>query len=386
MQPQETTIAQDPADYAGRSVRPLRISLGRALWPTLLSLAVVVAIAYATFDLTAFRKALAELNLWLLAAAVASVIARVVLGAWRLRYVSHRQLGFAAAVRAQLAWDFFSNISPSAIGGGPLAAVYISRDQHVGLGDAAAFMLFAMLMDKVFFTLLIPTVLLASSFVPVFPAYLGVVGVGGFITVFAGILVWEVCFGYATLYRPEVLQKAAACLTRLRWFRPVQVRIDREAEGLNARALLLRSQPVRFYLGGMGLTLLTWVAKLSLPLIVVLSVYPQADILLVELRTIAMSLGNLVLPTPGGSGGVEGLYALLIGPLIPPTLVAPTLLTWRFLAYYVFLLAGIYLSMHHLHAALHRRRDRRAPGATGVAGGRYTVTRPTENGLRSQEL
>jgi uncharacterized membrane protein YbhN (UPF0104 family) len=54
------------------------------------------------------------------------------------------------------------------------------------------------------------------------------------------------------------------------------------------------------------------------------------------------------MPTPGGSGGIEGLYALFVGPLIPASLVAPTLLTWRLLGYYLFIAFGAYLFMHQL--------------------------------------
>jgi hypothetical protein len=62
----------------------------------------------------------------------------------------------------------------------------------------------------------------------------------------------------------------------------------------------------------------------------------------------AMTLSSLVLPTPGGSGGLEGLYALFIGPLIPEALVAPTLFAWRFLGYYIFIALGAYLFLHQV--------------------------------------
>jgi len=54
------------------------------------------------------------------------------------------------------------------------------------------------------------------------------------------------------------------------------------------------------------------------------------------------------MPTPGGSGGIEGLYALFVGPLIPASLVVPTLLTWRLLSYYLFIAFGAYLFMHQM--------------------------------------
>ncbi len=55
-------------------------------------------------------------------------------------------------------------------------------------------------------------------------------------------------------------------------------------------------------------------------------------------------LSNLVayyLPTPGGSGGIEGVYSLIMsGLLAHPSVVAAALFIWRFSTYYLHLLFG----------------------------------------------
>ncbi|MGA7303537.1 MAG: UPF0104 family protein, partial [Rhodothermales bacterium] len=54
-----------------------------------------------------------------------------------------------------------------------------------------------------------------------------------------------------------------------------------------------------------------------------------------------------------GSGGIEGMYALFFTePLIPKAFLAPTLLVWRFLAYYVTVAVGLVITTH----VLDRRR------------------------------
>ncbi|HMB93330.1 MAG TPA: hypothetical protein VKP65_20935, partial [Rhodothermales bacterium] len=51
-------------------------------------------------------------------------------------------------------------------------------------------------------------------------------------------------------------------------------------------------------------------------------------------------------------------YALLLGPpLIPQALVAPTLLTWRLLGYYIFIVLGAFLSMHHMQQTIRRKQQ-----------------------------
>ena len=42
-------------------------------------------------------------------------------------------------------------------------------------------------------------------------------------------------------------------------------------------------------------------------------------------------------------------------PLIPDALVAPTLLTWRLMGYYIFIALGAYLTVHHVHKTIRRQ-------------------------------
>jgi uncharacterized membrane protein YbhN (UPF0104 family) len=98
--------------------------------------------------------------------------------------------------------------------------------------------------------------------------------------------------------------------------------------------------------------------------------------MLVVLRTMALTLGSVVLPTPGGAGGLEGLYALFFGPpLIPQALVAPTLLMWRLLGYYIFIALGAFLSMHHVQQTFRRKKKERLPPSTGDG---HSVSMPLE--------
>lgn len=333
------------------------LTLRKIIWPVLLSLAALGVIGYLTFDPASFREVLQQLNPWFLAAAVGTVVVRVYLGAWRLSYVSNGRLSFSQGTRGQLAWDFFSNVTPSAIGGGPFAALYIARDSNIRVGEATALMLFTMLLDQLWFACTIPIVLAATFYVEVIPASLGSFGVAAVTLYFAGILAWVVLFGYATVFRPDLLQRFASRLFRFRWLRRYRERVEREMLQLRRRAQILRSQPLRFYVHGLLLTVGTWVSRFLLLLFIVWSVSDDFDALLLMLRTAAMTLGTLVLPTPGGSGGVEGLYALFIGPLIPQATLAPTLLVWRVLGYYLFVALGIFLSTHHVQQRIRRRRE-----------------------------
>lgn len=332
------------------------ISLKRAIWPLTLSLAVMCVIGYFTFEVVAFRKMMSYLNPVLLGVALSSVALRVFFGGWRLSFISQGKLNMMAGMRGQLAWDFFSNITPSTVGGGPIAAGYIAHDRNIPLGEATAIMLFSMLLDQFWFALSIPLILAVGLFLEIIPASLGSIGAWSFTLYFIGLMVWVLVFSYATLFRPILLERLTDRLFQWRFLRRFHEGAMREVGLLRERAVVLRSQSLGFYIKGFLLTLGTWINRYALIVFIIWSVYPSLDKLLTFFRSIALTLGSLVLPTPGGSGGLEGLYALFMGPLMPEALVAPTLLTWRILGYYIFIALGAFLSMHHVQRSLRGRK------------------------------
>ncbi|MFQ5572088.1 MAG: lysylphosphatidylglycerol synthase transmembrane domain-containing protein [Rhodothermales bacterium] len=336
------------------------ISVGSILLSVLLSLAVLVIIAIVTFEVAPFRQMLHNLNPWLLAAAGGTVVLRVFFGGWRLNHVSHGRLGLLGGIRGQLAWDFFSNVTPSTIGGGPIASGYIAKDRNLPLGEATSIMLFSMLMDQIWFAVSIPAILGLGLYLEIIPQSLGKIGSWSFTVYFLGFMGWVIIFGYSTLFRPQLLEKLVDRVCRIKGLQRFHEGALNVMRQLQRRALILRSQRPGFYVKGFLLTLASWINRYLLVVFIIWSVYPALDKVLVLLRTIALTLGSVVLPTPGGAGGLEGLYAIMLGPLIPDSLVAPTLLTWRLLGYYVFIAIGTFLTMDQVQKSIRRRKRTRA--------------------------
>ena len=325
---------------------PSPTSLKRVVLPVLLSLTVLGVIGFFTFEPAEFREIIERPSIWWILAALAMLGTRIYLGGERLNYVSRGRLGLAGGMRGQLAWEFFSNVTPSAIGGGPFAAIYIARNKRIDVGETTAFMLFLILLDQLWFAMTIPAILLASFHFDVIPSSLGDVGTVSFLTFFLSIIAWVGLFGYATFFRPLYLHRIASWIIRLRWLHRFEERVEHTMKQLRYRARILRSQPVRFHVKGFLLTFGLWLSRYLLLMCIVWSFVDVSDSFLTLFRTVAIMLGSLILPTPGGAGGIEGLYALFMGPLIPSTLLVPTLLVWRFLGFYLFIGLGGLLAGH----------------------------------------
>lgn len=315
-----------------------------------LSLLVLGIIGYFTFDAASFRQTLTQAQPLLLVAAGGAALARIGFGGWRLSYVSQGILDFRSGTRGQLAWYFFSNITPTVIGGGPVATFYIARDVDIPIGKSAAYIFFCMLLNQLWFVAAIPVLIGASAYVDLIPDAAGQWGVWSLLLVLVALFLWGVAYAYFTLVRPRRLVQLADWCLQWPLLRRFRERGMQEMRSYFRSAKRLGTQSPGFYVRGFVLTALIWLSRYLLVFLIVRSMH-AADALLLFLRSAAMMLVGLLMPTPGGSGGLEGLYALFIGPLMPETLMAPTLLLWRLLGYYLFIALGSYLFLHELNTS-----------------------------------
>jgi len=373
-----------PDDVREGSAKKPVISLKKIIWPVLLGLSVLAFIGVKTFDVNVYRSMWNSLNPWILSGALVCVITRVLFGGKRLSYVSHNRLSFKGGIRGQLAWDFAANITPSLVGGAPIAAYFIAQSSEINgdskagssgasvdanvsvgsgsgagarassgsgkirLGEVTAFMMFIMLLDQAWFALSVPVILVSALFMEVIPASAGAAGTITAVVYFIGFMIWTGLFAYATLFRPHLLAALADRVCRLPFLRKYREKVSHEMDEYQERATILRRQPLSFFAKGLLLTSGTWIARYALVVFIVWSFVPDVDQLLLFIRSIAMTIGSLVMPTPGGAGGVEGLYVLFFGSLMPGALLAPTLLIWRIMGYYIFLGFGLYITTSHV--------------------------------------
>ena len=336
-----------PAAPARRRVRTRDLLL-----PVALSLAAIGLILWLTYEPGAFRAVRSTFEPWIFAGAVGALALQITAGSLRLRHVSKGLLTVRGGFRAQLTWDFMSAVTPSAMGGAPFAAFFIARENDVAYGQVTALMLFTMLMDQLWFAVLIVVLYVSAVWVPVFPLGLGAAGIGTIAAYLAGMLCYIAFFAYATLFRPELLERLANRVVRFRWLRRFEGAVQRETRKLRRQSTVLRGQPLGFYLAGAGYTLLYWAGRYGIVFLVALSFWRDFRHVLFVLRTAGLWLAGLAMPTPGGSGGIEALYVLYLSPLLPAGYGGPALLAWRALAYYGLLVLGLFVAGSAVRALL----------------------------------
>lgn len=324
--------------------RRRRIRKRDLVLPVLFSLGAIGVILWATYEPGAFTAVRSTFNPWIFALALAALALQITAGGLRLRHVSKGTLTVGQGLRSQLTWDLMSAVTPSAMGGAPFAAFFIARETKAAYGEVTAIMLFTMLMDQLWFATLIVVLYLSAFWVPVFPTGLGAAGIGTIAAYLGGMLCYIAFFAYATLFRPQLIERLANKIVRVKWLRRFEDSVRNETRKLRRQAAVLRGQPLLFYLQGAAYTLFYWLGRYGIVFFVALSFWRDFRHILFVLRTAGLWLAGLAMPTPGGSGGIEALYVLYLAPLLPPGYGGPALLAWRGVAYYGVLVLGMFVA------------------------------------------
>lgn len=314
-----------------------------------LSVGSLIAVAWYSYEPGMFDKLHVKRLFGLGIALIVSVL-RVFFFGWKLRVLSDYELGWMAAMRASLTWDFASFVTPSTIGGGPVAAYAMSRE-GVSLGKSTAILLYGLLLDQLWFAMAIPMMLVAGIFYEVIPSEAGNIGKYSLIGVYATLMIYAAILAYAVLVNPHFLKKVVSAIFKLPILNRFAEKIESEMGNLEGYAEELRGRKFRFIFKAFVLSTMAWLSRITLVAIVVLSFMP-ADVMLTLWRSLAMNVAFLVLPTPGGSGGVEGLFLVFQGPIFHAMnrgyFIGLALFLWRFIGYFLSFGVGVFVMSGYL--------------------------------------
>ena len=342
-----------PPPEPAASVPRRQVRIRDLLLPVALSLGTLALILWFTYDAQAFSAVASRFRPGVFALAVGAVLANFVMGGMRIRHVSDGLLSARQSVRGQVTWDFLSAITPSAMGGAPFAAYFIARFNGLPVGRVTAVLLFLILMDQLWFVVAIVASYLAAVWIPVFPnETLGALGIGTIATYLGGVVLWISFFMYATLIRPEILEWVIGKVMRIRWLRRFEPTVRAEARRMRRQAQSLRGKPFRFYAVGGLYTLGVWALRYTIVFLAALTFSDIARPVLYVFRTIGLWLVGIAMPTPGGAGGMEGLFMLFLAPLLPEGAGGPTVLLWRLISYHLILVVGVFVAGAAVRAML----------------------------------
>ncbi|WP_245683891.1 lysylphosphatidylglycerol synthase transmembrane domain-containing protein [Rhodohalobacter halophilus] len=288
--------------------------------------------------------------------AIGVMFLKVYFFAAKIRFLADKAIDWWASIRIALTWDFASAVTPSTIGGAPVATYAMTRE-GLKLGKSSAIVLYGVLLDQFWYAMAVPILLISSIYFNVIPDGIGMVGNVTMFLIYAGLLIYGGLLTYGLLINPAAMKRIIEVVFRLPVLRKFADKVNAEADNMVDYSRELRNKPMSFVMKAFFLSTMSWLCRVALPVIVILSLLPGDEILLI-LRSLSMNLAFLVIPTPGGSGGVEGLFAVFLGPLIDRTaFIGLAVFVWRFITYYFAIGIGIIAMLWYVNTTVSEKID-----------------------------
>jgi uncharacterized protein (TIRG00374 family) len=318
------------------ALNPKNKGIWAMLIPIVISVVTIAAVLKYTSS-TATLTAISKADLWLVLLAIALHVLFWILWAVRIQYLTAlvaSKVSFSIALKATMASNFLSAVTPASAGGEPMR-VKVLNDGGVSCGCAAAVIIAERLLDSFFFLVALLTLLALSDFTRGFGLEVSLI----FLVIFISTLI----FLWVLLRSPETIENLMAWLRKRfgngRFERVIDF-LDREIWTFRDAGLQLACRAPSQIPSMLALTVILWLTEFTVPSVLLMSLDQSPSFLYsITSQLIIILVAGLPL-TPGSSGVVELSMSYLYSMFVPSYILGVLVLVWRVITYFTNLVVG----------------------------------------------
>jgi len=322
-----------------------------------LLIAIIVSILsiFLVFHVTATKETIEIINrispFYLLLGVIFHILGWIVWGV-RIKVLSDALGGMLTtrdAVRSVVASLFGAAITPSHAGGEPVRAYLIAKKGGVRIGDAGAIVLFERLLDLLFILLISPIAifLLRNVLSHTGPR------VQLFITASAIMLIFIVIIIIHAICRPAWIKNRFSLIySILRLFmggersKQLITRISAEVDVfLSSLRRFIRVSRARVFFAWLC-TILYWSLEFMIPCLILMGLGEDPEVLMAFASQVVLMILVFIPLTPGSSGVAELGFTTTFSFFVKTSLLGVLVLTWRFITYYMNIIAGSLMGLN----------------------------------------
>ena len=312
----------------------------KALSPTMMGLGAILYL-YGD-DLMMLRDIeFSQRSAWALVAAIGLVAMRDLAYMARVKILSMGQFDWRCSLRVVLLWEFASAITPSVIGGSPIA-IFIMQREGMTLGRSVATVLATSFMDELFYVFVVPIFVFAVGTEVFIPeglsetAQLSIQSI--FWTGYSIHCVLTLLILFVLFLRPKRTREIFLMLFRMRWLRRWKLWAETLTNEWMRASESLKGATKMIWLKTLGVTFVSWTSRFLILNAVLYIFFDSVLNLEVFARQLSLWIAMIVSPTPGASGIAE--FSLPIFMQGVAVVGGVSVLVWRILTYFIYLIIG----------------------------------------------
>jgi uncharacterized protein (TIRG00374 family) len=340
------------------------IKFQKIIIPVLIGIGVVVFLIWKTFDLEAFKSLSwnGKTALFFGLGLLLYVLRHIVLS-FRLQEISDGEFSFFKSIELIFIWEFASTISPTSFGGSAVA-IFLLAQEKVGGAKSIAMVLYAVLLDTIFFLVSIPIlygILGKAVLRPIGDPKMDIY-TGSLLVIFIFTLVYGT-FMLLGILKPRFIGGFILWLSKRKWLQRFKSNMRDTAKDLAVASRELRTQSIGFHIRMTLYTFAAWILRFLVVVSVISGVIQGLNLSLYDIfilfgRSEMMHVITQFSPTPGGAGVAEGMFGGFFTDYISNSVGTVIALIWRLITYYPYLLLGLLVIPNWLRKVMRSKRSR----------------------------
>lgn len=278
---------------------------------------------------------------WALVAAIGLVAMRDLAYMVRIKILSMGQFDWRCSLRVVLLWEFASAITPSVIGGSPIA-IFIMKREGMTLGRSVATVLATSFMDELFYVFVVPIFVFTIGTEVFIPeglsetAQLSIQSI--FWTGYSIHCVLTLLILFVLFIRPKRTREIFLTLFRTTFLRRWKLWAETLTNEWMRASESLKGATKMMWLKTLGVTFVSWTSRFLILNAVLYIFFDSVQNLEVFARQLSLWIAMIVSPTPGASGIAE--FSLPIFMQGVAVVGGVSVLVWRILTYFIYLIIG----------------------------------------------
>ncbi len=330
---------------------PLRSILNpsRLVFISLIGLAVTAYMLYKNTDLQALKNVQYNIVFFIcFFLALLCIGIRDIAYMIRLKILADGALKWRQVFEVIFLWEFTSSITPSAIGGTPVAIFFLNKE-GLNLGKATTVVLLTSLFDELFFIIMLPLLLLGIGASDLFPNTnetfsnfnYGIMFI--FYTSYSLILFYCLIISYGLFINPFGIKKLLGKIFQFKLLQRWHSAALKTGDEIITASMEIKNKTTKYWTKIMAATFASWTARYLVINFLILGFTTNVNHVLIYGRQLVMWVIMLISPTPGGSGIAEFAFTVYLDEFIPDGLEGSLAVLWRLISYYLYLIIGVFI-------------------------------------------
>ena len=266
----------------------------------------------------------------------------------RIRILSDKKLSWKQSFQIIMLWEFSSTVTPTSVGGSAVA-LFIIPLECIGVGRSTAIVMFATLMDELFYIIISPIIIfivgLDISFATKFKFTLlglNISEMNVFIIGYSFMMLLTLAILLAICFYPKKFRNWLYKLSNKKFFKHWQKNLQKTGDDVLNSSEEYKHKSFIYWLKVYIITVASWSCRF-LVLNCILAAFDTntTNHLVIYVRQLVMWIVLCISPTPGSSGIAEFAFPLFLNGLLPQGFESILALLWRLFTYYPYIIIGI---------------------------------------------